>query len=368
MGVELVYHDFDEEDAWSPFEEALTELADDATLDIACPYLSLDVLNSLIDRARTWRLVTDLQEWSRTQTPDQRDGLQEFVRANRKSIRDCRGLHAKVFLGSDSALVGSANVTNSGLAQNSEMAVLFEGTEEVDELGDWFEELWTRTQSPDLDVLETYLSETDSLDRDQSATREMPDAGPSVDASLQMLGEPMIEADKTEHQRLVDTVGEAPSRDWMDTYFDWVAEVIECTGVDESDERIATTVPKSRSRLPVNVNHRYVLAAFPKQERIGIILPPDSNARDELAEFVSGFGAFSTDSDEDPYWFEFPGDPCDFISEKIKREWRATVCEEGSRGSRSEYRTYHSPAVYRAAVDLRYRGTVLESAFSSQEQ
>jgi hypothetical protein len=367
MDIELVYHNFDGEDAGSPFEEVLTELADDAMLDIACPYLSLDVLNSLVDRARTWRLVTDLQEWSRTQTRAQKDGLQEFVRANRESIRDCRGLHAKVFLGSDAALVGSANVTNRGLAQNSEMAVRFEGTEEVDELDDWFGELWTRTESPDLDILEAYLSETDALNRDQPTTREMPDAGPSIGASLQVLGEPMIPVDETEHERLVERVGEAPSRDWMDMYFDWVAEVIKCTGVDESDERIATTIPKSSSKLPVNVNHRYVLAAFPKQERIGIILPPDSSARDELAEFVSDFGAFSTHSDEDPYWFEFPGDPHGFISDEIKQEWRATVSEEGSKGSRSEYRTYHSPAVYNAAVSQEYRETVLESAFSSQE-
>jgi hypothetical protein len=51
-----------------------------------------------------------------------------------------------------------------------------------------------------------------------------------------------------------------------------------------------------------------------------MILPPESHALDELSEFVSDFGSFSTDSDEDPYWYEFPGDPDDFISEEIEQD------------------------------------------------
>lgn len=363
MGVELVYHDFDDASSGSPFEETLARLSDDASLDIACPYLGRDILQSLTDRTGTWRLVTDVQEWFRSRPRECRKDTLEFLRSNPESIRDCRDLHAKVLVGNDAGIVGSANVTYSGLARNPEMAVLFEDMSEVDELGTWFDELWERTQPTDVKDLRTFLTESEPVERKQRSSPSMADTGPSIDATLEVLEEPAIEVDGADHRQLVETVGQAPSREWMDAYLDWISDVIECTGLDESDERIATTVPSSSSRLPVNVNHRYVLAAFPKEQRIGMILPPDSSAVDELSEFISDFGSFSTNSDEDPYWFQFPGDPRDFITDDIMQDWREIVREESTRGSRSEYRHHHNPAAYKVAVDEQYRETVLDTAF-----
>jgi len=367
MGVELVYHDFDDETPYSPFEETLARLSDDASLGVACPYLGLDIVRSIAERAQTWRLVTDVQEWCRSQSSEQRDALLEFLQENAVSIHDCRGLHAKVLVNDDAGLVGSANVTYSGLTRNSEMAVLFEDTGEVNELSTWFEVLWDRTQPPDIEDLRTYLSEARRVERDRPSNPSMSHTGPSIEASLQILDEPVINVDESEHRQLVQTVSQGPNRAWADVYFDWVAEAIECARLDESDERIATTVPTTSTRLPVNVNHRYVLAAFPTQRLIGIILPPDSSALDDLSEFLSDFGAFSTDSDSDPYWFEFPGDPDEFITDEIKQDWREMIRKERSRGDRSEYRRHHSSAAYKAAVDNRYRERVLDSSFQDQE-
>lgn len=365
MSVELVYHDFDDTSLGSPFEETLARLSDGASLDIACPYLGRDVLQSLTDRAQTWRLVTDVQEWFRSQPRENRKDMLEFLRSNRESIRDCRDLHAKVLVDNDAGLVGSANITYSGLAKNPEVAVLFEDTDEVDELATWFENLWERTQPTDVEDLRAFLTESEPIGREQRSSPSMAVTGPSIDASLEVLGETAIEVNEAAHRQLVETMGQAPSREWMDAYLDWVREVIQCTGLDESDERIATTVPSSSSRLPVNVNHRYVLSAFPKEGLVGIILPPDSSALDKLSEFISDFGSFSTNSDEDPYWMEFPGDPHEFITDDIKQDWREIVREESNKGSRSEYRGYHNSAVYKAAVDEQYRKSVLNSAFPS---
>ena len=99
-----------------------------------------------------------------------------------------------------------------------------------------------------------------------------------------------------------------------------------------------------------------------------MILPPESRALDELSEFVSDFGSFSTGSDEDPYWYEFPGDPDDFISEEIEEDWRETIREEAKKGTRSEYRNHHNPAAYKIVVDGQYRETVLDAAFSERVQ
>ena len=69
------------------------------------------------------------------------------------------------------------------------------------------------------------------------------------------------------------------------------------------------TIPVAALAIGVGALFVYLTPAY---TIIGIILPRESRALEELSEFVSDFGSFSTDSDGDPYWFEFPGDPDDF--------------------------------------------------------
>jgi len=362
MGIELLYHGFDSSSDISPFNDALNQVSDSDSLAVACPYISLDILQDLTAGADSWRLVTDLAEWTRTQSPNQREAIVEFVQEHRESIHDCRDLHAKLVVGDDGAFLGSANLTDNGLNRNAELAVHLQDTTEIAELQGWFDELWSQTESTDLSQLKTYIEETDGITTTQS-TVKLPNTGPSINTSLSLTKQTNISVDDSHHDKLVAAVERAPSRAWIDTYFDWVDKLIEFTELKETDERIATTVP-SPERIPVNVNQRYVLTAFPEQGKIGLMLPGDSTAVEELAEYISDFGQFSTPSSPDPYWFEFPDTPENFISEEIETDWERSVKQECKRAGRSSHRNSHNPAVYKAAVDRQYRRKVLRSVFS----
>lgn len=363
MGIELLHHRFDDESD-SPFNDALEHTSTADSLAIACPYINLDILQELIDRADSWRLITDLQEWTRTQSADQQEAIVEFVHTHSESIHDCRDLHAKLLVGDDDAFLGSANLTDSGLKKNVELGVHFQDSGKIDELQAWFDELWAQTESSDIPQLQTYVDKTDDISETQS-TATLPDTGPSINTSLSFTEQSTVSVDDGHREELIAAVEHAPSRGWIDTYFDWITKLIEFTGLDESDERIATTVPSPR-KLPVNINQRYVLTAFPKQGKIGVMLPGDSTAVEELAAYISDFGQFSipSDSDPDPYWFEFPERLDEFLSPEIEDDWKRAVRNERSRADRSSHRDSHNPAVYRAAVDMDYRSKILDDAFA----
>ncbi|MFB6134433.1 MAG: phospholipase D-like domain-containing protein [Halanaeroarchaeum sp.] len=359
--IELIYHEWGSDNpGGSPFDR-IEDLVRDAPVDIVCPYLSLDVVRRIAVLADSWRLITDTGEWVRTQS--NRDDIRAFIDQHSNRIHDCRDLHAKVILTKKAAIVGSANFTYTGLTRNTELSVYFQQTPHVGELHDWVDGLWSRTDPVDKEALVQFTNDIGSVERTNESGVSMPETGPTNEASLEFL-KPDISVEDSDHERLVDRVSTAPDREWINIYFDLIREVIEFTGLKEDDPTIATTLPRSGlSRLPVNINQRYVLTAFPEKGLTGFMLPADSTAVDELSEYISDFGAFNTSSDNDPYWFEFPENPDEFITRGFKEDWKRAIERELNRGSRSPYRRYHESLAYKAAVDPDYRNKVLKEAF-----
>lgn len=361
MSIDLLYHSIEEDTSTSPFNR-IEECVEGNAVDIVCPYLNTEVLEGITGLADSWRLITDMDEWLRTQSDRKR--IREFVHRHHSGIRDCRGLHAKVILTDDSAIIGSANFTHSGLSRNTEMSVLIKDVPELGELEDWFEQLWRHTEPVDKSAVGKIIDRDDSSSTAFQRERRLPDAGPTVRASIDFLT-PDVSTDRSEHQRLVEQVQKAPNREWTHRYFDLMKELIEFTGLEEEDPRIATTIPKSYPRLPVNVNQRYVLAAFLESQKVGMMLPADSESVETHGEYISDFGTFSTASDEDPYWFEFPGDPYEFVTPELRQDWKTAVLNERDRGNHSPYRKYHKAPSYKAAVNIDYREQILSEAFDT---
>ncbi|HXD85538.1 MAG TPA: phospholipase D-like domain-containing protein [Urbifossiella sp.] len=144
MSIELLYHDPNEPGGVSRFDTALLAIARSGNLSLACPYIGLTYLQRMIYQSGSWRLLTDLQEWIRSQSQVQRDRIRHLLGQNRDKIRNVPGLHAKVALGSSMALLGSANFTNEGIRRRTEVAIRIENEPQVDELAKWFECLWDR--------------------------------------------------------------------------------------------------------------------------------------------------------------------------------------------------------------------------------
>jgi hypothetical protein len=63
MATTLVYHEPGATGEVSPFDAAITRLAEGNSVDIACPYLNVGYLRTVTSKAQDWRVLTDLNTW-----------------------------------------------------------------------------------------------------------------------------------------------------------------------------------------------------------------------------------------------------------------------------------------------------------------
>lgn len=158
--TDLIYHDPSDRTGISPFDKAIHRIVEGSEVLIACPYIGLDYLNGIIEKAKDWLLLTDIGEWLSIHDREGQKRIHEFLIDQRGQVRHVPDLHAKVVLGDDQALVGSANLTAKGLTGRSEMAVLLDEKDTIDEITEWFETLWSIYDPPELNQIEAYIEST----------------------------------------------------------------------------------------------------------------------------------------------------------------------------------------------------------------
>ncbi len=149
MTIRLLYHDPKSHDPNSPsddspFDREIRSIALEGQLRLACPYISLDYLNGVIN-GTSWRLLTDIRELLRSQAPTKREKIVEFLNDHRASVRHYSRLHAKVVIGLRTVMFGSANFTNSGIWKRAEVSAIIDDAPQVEELTEWFESLWSQS-------------------------------------------------------------------------------------------------------------------------------------------------------------------------------------------------------------------------------
>src|SRR5438876_5524806 len=111
MATTLVYHKPGAVGQTSPFDEAITQLVQGRSMDIACPFLSVKYLRRAVSLAEAWRLLTDVDAWVSSQNQAQRGEILRFLSEFPGQVRHDPRLHAKVIISQAGALVGSANFT-----------------------------------------------------------------------------------------------------------------------------------------------------------------------------------------------------------------------------------------------------------------
>jgi phosphatidylserine/phosphatidylglycerophosphate/cardiolipin synthase-like enzyme len=109
--TELVYHDPADRTGVSPFDRIIREITEDMEVLIACPYVSSDYFQDITEKTDEWFLLTDVREWLSIHRQTNREAIQEFLIEHRDYVRHVSDLHAKVVVGGDRALIGSANFT-----------------------------------------------------------------------------------------------------------------------------------------------------------------------------------------------------------------------------------------------------------------
>jgi hypothetical protein len=370
--VELIHHDPSDRTGVSPFDKAIRNVAEGEEALIACPYISPDYLEGITGRAEGWFLLTDVGEWLGIHSHSNRESIRKFLIEHRDRVRHVTDLHAKVVVGDDRALIGSANFTKKGLTGRTEMSVLFEEGDAVDELTEWFETLWSIYDPPEIDRVERYIetaSESPIPARSQSSVSFSSGESPGT-ASLsrsQSSDDTVAVDDEESHAKLVQRVNKAPSPEWACSYFRLVDELLSETGLTNDDPRLLTSIPQAGT-LPVTVNNRYALVAFRgERSRTEFIFPSDAEGTDsyiQRADYTGRFDPLYGESESDTPWFVgFDGIPGQIVDDGFKQRWLSAVANEMGRAEKSPYRQYHEPIVYQAVRDREYREHLIREAF-----
>lgn len=148
----LVYHPVPPEAESLAFAEELKTIVDGSrSVDIASPYVSLGVLQHLVSAAEKFRVVTDLDELLGTSR--EVVALGAWLRDCAGSVRSIPGLHAKVVLGDEAGMLGSANLTQTAISRRFEMGAVVRGGP-LAELRTWFDALWHHAVAPSGEMIE----------------------------------------------------------------------------------------------------------------------------------------------------------------------------------------------------------------------
>lgn len=159
----LLYHAPNTPDQESPFDRAIVQVVSDQDVKIVSPYISLEYLQRLIHMSRSWRLVSDVLEWLSATPVRERNLVYDFLVQHEGLIHHYPAIHAKTVLSGAGAYTGSANLTHMGVLRRTEFGVLLTDQGQVQEIHDWFDEIWLQTSPPSLDSVLELIAELNSI-------------------------------------------------------------------------------------------------------------------------------------------------------------------------------------------------------------
>ncbi len=372
--LELIHHTDESADGGvSPFDSTIRKIVADEDVLLASPYLTLDYLEGLVNDADSWRLLTDMEAWLDSCPASERETIREFVARHHERIRDVRNLHAKAVIGETGALVGSANLTRTGLGGRDELGVRFDEPERIAELREWFDELWNESSAAKLDAVDERIQTSSPVPSSASGSSATPipsesrriSASISANKPVEPKSKTVESVDEGAHGRLVEQVQKAPSQRWIDDHFELLEELVSVTDVSVHDPTLFMSITKA-GKVHTTINNRIVFGIQPFRGRTLFILSPDTNQIDRLITEAAYSERFEDRDKNTPYLLGFDDGTKRVADSSFRRGWMRAALSEVDRGwDESPYRKKytHEPVVYRAAVDHDYRERVLNEAF-----
>lgn len=178
--------------------------------------------------------------------------------------------------------------------------------------------------------------------------------------------------DNLSHSLLVEVLGQAQDRNWMEEYLDLVKELLDFTALSEADPRLSISLAQGYG-IVVNINRRHVLTSFWRSHSwVGFIFNPTFEQFPKMLNRAVESHQFKPHGGEilqkTPYMMRFEGSPKDLLTAEQKEAWREAVFAELNRGKASPYKRWHTSAAYKAITEHEYREIVLEEAFSEPRE
>jgi hypothetical protein len=374
--AELVHHTNESADGGvSPFDTAIRGIVAGEDVLIACPYITLEYLESILERAASWRLLTDAEAWLGNYSTDEREAIREFIACHHERIHNVPNLHAKAVVGETGALVGSANLTWTGLQSRDELAVRFEEAERIEELREWFNGLWREGSRAKLDDIDEHIRTSSPVPSSAhggggtSISSTARRVASSAQTNNHGRGTSRANAEPTDsHERLVEQTAKAPNRGWIVRHFELLKELLLATEISNQDPNLFMSITRD-GKLHTTINNRLVFGIQPFRGRTLFILSPNTDLIDNLRAQAAYSEPFSDGGETAAYLLGFDDGLERVANSGFKRGWMKAILNETDREyGGSPYRTpfLHEPVVYRAAVDHDYREGVLSEAFGEE--
>ena len=146
----LLYHAPDNPNQESPFDRAIVQVVQGQEVSIVSPYIGVQYLHRLIGMSTSWRLISDVLEWLSATPVSERSAVYEFLKEHDGQVHHYPAIHAKTVVSRVGAYTGSANLTDAGVLRRTEFGVLLTDPDQVHEIQQWFDAIWSQTSPPPL--------------------------------------------------------------------------------------------------------------------------------------------------------------------------------------------------------------------------
>ncbi|MBZ0121554.1 MAG: hypothetical protein K8H88_31450 [Sandaracinaceae bacterium] len=375
MTISIVFHPIASAADESPFIVALRKVAEGGSLDLVCPYLSLEVLKEHI-ATTNWRLLTDLHAWMDSYDA-QAVKIADFVERHPLRIRDCRDLHAKVAIGRERALAGSANFTRSGLEANHELSVVLEDRSALDELRAWFDALWLASSTPNLGAVRA-RAEALNAPHVKRLRGELADAlrgtslgtaGPRVRRVQRRANAPLVaQADLA--AIAVQIRGLFDDSDSANAALDLLNEAVALSGLGADDTQLfVNATPSSEFTFSIQIGNKYVATVGRLKGHLmaALMVSEETMRRPDVRSHVLALHK-PFRSNKSLYLARLPWSHPFTPPAGVLDDWRRTLRAEAQRAGRSPYRArcgFRSGPFY-AVTDSATRDEVLRLAYGPQ--
>ena len=395
----------------SPFDTAISELVKDKSIQVVCPYITLnDFEKVILNGCKDWELLTDLKALVKSQGDgDKIEKMLDFIEKYRTKIKHQTGLHAKVIIAEDRALIGSANFTHNGIYENKEISVIISDPEKVNEIKSWYNELWQhatelteeeltewisrvkeyinyvekehlRSDIPNISFpkkIETIYGQKskEHIETNQKIEEYITRTNYNIDTSQIENDVKNIEVDKDDEQMLIKYLKKLDSKIYTKHYVDLAQHIIEKFNLREQDKKLCFSIPMNLGKIAIITDQRVILSQYLRANKeIGIIMPLEFDEENARVEgWNSSYTDFTTKTKPSKLearliYYNRTGE-VNFNNITIS-EWERAVEDELKRIEKSRsktgpgrWREQHQPTVYKFICDKEYRNYILDQVY-----
>lgn len=359
--MKLIYHKTDDNNPYSPFDSEIVSLANGQNLLLVSPYIGLSYLKRLIKISKSWKLITDFQEWIISHPNKlQRLEICDFIASHLENIKHIPDIHAKVLITDNAAFLGSANFTQKGILERTEMSVSFSETDKVNELKEWFNSL--------LEISTNYTKKQlfDFVNKNENIIVQPKIAGLKIPfehnkrKTILVPLDTFLKTDEDFEADLIQGIKQTKKdKVWLNRYFDLLKDLFTEYEIDENSQKISMSVTKA-FKMPVSIGQRYIICPRHRRDAIGLILPLDF--KDIITDYPDAAinqSYFYRNNTEEALWVDFDSNIIFSDDPFLLSSWHKAVKTEIDRTTISGFRQNHNPYYYKVVMDTNYRKKIL---------